>query len=138
MSDPYVTKGELGEILLKLEDRLNSARRTKIIWIDTPITLALTWDTAWHTYDFTSETSENAKGVILGVYLYRADGNFRGYLYTAKYNNLAWEGIVDTGLYGTDGYLIGGMITQGIDNQQRMNYCGQAATRTVKLVGYWE
>ena len=140
MSDPYVIKSELEELLMKLDDRFKSLEggKTRIFWKSTPVTLSLTWDGTWYTYDFTSITSEKAKGVFLGVHLYRASGsNYTGYLYTAKYNNTAWEGIVR--IRGeSDGYEIGGTITQAIDNQQRMNYCGVVATGTVKLLGYWE
>jgi len=115
---------------------------TKIFWRSSPLTLTLTWDDAWHSYDFTSVTSANAKGVFLGVYLYRSGGdNYTGYFYTAIYNNSAWEGIVQINGSVGDGFEVGGTITQAIDSQQRMNYKGsQAATssKIVKLLGYWE
>ncbi len=117
------------------------AYNSKIIDIDPPITLSLTLDDTWNTYDFTSETSANAKGVFLGVYLARDSGaNYTGYLYTAKYNNTAFEGIVYGYFDSANGFKIGGTIRQGIDSQQRMNYCGSqaATTHTVKLLGYWE
>jgi len=143
----FVTKAELEKILMNLDDRIDAAigigeNMTKIFWLSSPITLSLTWDNAWHTYDFTSETSADARGVFLGVYLYRSSGDwYAGHFYTAKYNNTAWEGIVEVG-GGSDGqgHLTGGTIIQGIDEQQRMNYHGGSAsgTRTVKLLGYWE
>jgi len=145
MPSGLVTRIELEEIVKNLNNKIKAAKgigenMTKIFWLASPITLSLTWDNAWHTHDFTAQTSADAKGVFLGVYLARDSGdNYIGYFYTAIYNNSAWEGIVHLKGY-TDGFQIGGTITQGIDDEQRMNYCGSSAagTHTVKLLGYWE
>ena len=142
----FVEKKDLEKILMNLDNRFNSIKGIaegmgKIFWLSSPITLSLTWDDAWHTHDFTAQTSENAKGVFLGVYLARGSGsNYEGYFYTAKYNNTAFEGIVQNYFDSTNGFKIGGSWSQGIDDEQRMNYKGsQASTaRTVKLLGYWE
>ena len=140
----YVTKLELENILMNRDNRLRAIKgKTPIEWLDTPVNIApgMTWDDAWHTYDLTSITSANAKGVILGIYLERTTGsNYTGYLYTAKYNNTAWEGIVYLYSDSANGFKIGGNISQGIDNQQRMNYCGcsAAGAKIVKVLGYWE
>jgi len=142
MTDKMVdfSRENFEEIIKNIYHKINAVKayNSRIVGLSSPETLSLTFDGSWYTYDFTSLTSADARGVFLGVYLYRASGsNYTGYLYTAIYNNTAWEGIVR--IRGeSDGYEIGGTITQPIDNQQRMNYCGVAATETVKLLGYWE
>jgi len=106
------------------------------VWKEAPANISseFVFDSAWHEIELTKWTSTNARAVILSIRAHGGDSGFQ--FFTRRrggtiYFEGALEGRAD----------LAGMIIQGVDYLQGIEYLGGKSEMTIaviKLVGYVE